>query len=155
MKRYTWKSEGFWRTTYYIYSEEILIATIDDWSLKKSTSINGNKFLATEFKYYSYHIDFCDLINPETGKKYCRIERKSEPDYRYGTYTAFLPDKTIYKIDVRWDENPRQSNDQAIQEYGDKLFFSKSGKIEVRSDKDFEILIACLLFVSYDKSLYD
>lgn len=155
MKIFTWKSEGFWRTTHYIYSEEVLIATISDWSFKKPTIINEKIFLATEFKYYNYSVDFCDLINPETGEKYCRIDRRSESNYKYGIYTAVLPDKTTYKVDVRWDENPGQNNGQAIQEYGDKLFFSKSGKIEVRSDKDFEILIACLLFVSYEKLLRD
>ena len=52
----------------------------------------------------------------------------------------------------REDDNPSQSNGLIMQGYNDKLFSSKNGRLEIRTDQHVEILTLCYFFVRFLKA---
>mgnify|MGYP003612936923 CR=1 FL=1 len=63
-------------------------------------------------------------------------------------------ERTIVNIGISLDDNPNQNNNLDVQLYKDEMFFAKSGKLEIRSNENIELLIACT-FYSYFLRLID
>lgn len=149
-KTFDWKysSKGFLRGgTYCIFLDGELIGEIPDYSLEKTATINHHQFTAKTTGHWGFPQTY-NIINPDNKSIYCRIEKHSD----HQIY-AFTSEKIKYDISISSDDNPAQTNGLVIQKYDDKMYFAESGKIEIRSDKDIELLIVCLFFVLYLRNL--
>lgn len=82
------------------------------------------------------------FIDPDTQKELFRIVERGSAEF-----FAELAGKRSYHVSVGLDDNPAQTNGLVIQKYSDRMFFAKSGKLELRSQQDVEALIVSLFFV--------
>lgn len=142
-----WKidSEGFFkRGSIKLYRDNVHIGTITDTSFKKSSEINGKRFLIKQDNSLLNYPKRHQLIDAGTGKIACEIQNH----YSDNKVLAVFPDNTTHDITVGTD-NPAQTNGQIIQSYPDKLWFAETGKLEIRTKKNIEALIACFYFVRY------
>jgi hypothetical protein len=123
-----------------IYDKDNCIGDIPDTRLEKHPAvINGKKFIVDNHKDFFLPKTYT-LKDFDHDKKLCQIIEDS------GHKVFAIIDNVKYDIGLRENDNPSQNNGLITQMYNDKMFFYKSGTLEIRSDKNLEILIVCSFF---------
>ena len=130
-----------------IYKDNVLFGHIPDIFLNEIAVINSKQFLKQTHKSNFKHYTF--IVDPSAAVVWCQIK-----EGRNREVFAYIDKNTKYDIGISLDDNPNQNNNLDVQLYKDEMFFAKSGKLEIRSNENIELLIVCT-FYSYFLRLID
>ncbi|MFN8114647.1 MAG: hypothetical protein U0W65_00920 [Bacteroidia bacterium] len=130
-----------------IYKDNVLFGHIPDIFLNEIAVINSKQFLKQTHKSNFKHYTF--IVDPAESTVLCQIKEGQNREV-----VAYVDKDRKYDVGISLDDNPNQNNNLAVQLYKDKMFFAKSGKLEVRSNENIELLIVCA-FYSYMLRLTD
>jgi len=154
--RWTLTKSGFLKQTLNLYLDGVLFGTIPDYSFQEPAEMNGRKYIIEDDNAFLDYPKIYKLVDLETKKATCEII------WRYSDQQVFVhcPNKVRYELPFgigspAFKDGHEVGNGNVVQSYNNGTMWSpKSGKLEVRADKNTEALIMGFYFAVHLYNVY-
>lgn len=147
--KYRWKNNNRFKLSFDIYQNDQHIGFIPDAQLSSPAEINGKKFIAvyTKRNLPNEHYTVQDF---ETTNNLAEIYVEGDRHEVFG----IIENKKL-NLSLTFNDNNYQSNGLVAQIFYDTMFFPNSGTVEIRSEKNIELLIVAAFFAASLNSIRD